>query len=124
MWFLAHLILSRNPLATAAVLVVVCSCSFALATPLAMIASIGAGARRGLLIKGGKYLEALNRADVLLLDKTGTLTLGRPQITDVFPLEGFSVDEVLAIAASAERYSEHPLPKRCVKRRSRATYPW
>lgn len=102
-------ILSRNPLATAAVLVVVCSCSFALATPLAMIASIGAGARRGLLIKGGKYLEALNRADVLLLDKTGTLTLGRPQITDVFPLEGFSADEVLAIAASAERYSEHPL---------------
>jgi len=102
-------ILSRNPLATAAVLVVVCSCSFALATPLAMIASIGAGARRGLLIKGGKYLEALNRADVLLLDKTGTLTLGRPQITDVFPREGFSADEVLAIAASAERYSEHPL---------------
>lgn len=102
-------LLSRNPLATAAVLVVVCSCSFALATPLAMIASIGAGARRGLLIKGGKYLEALNRADVLLLDKTGTLTLGRPQITDVFPLEGFSADEVLALAASAERYSEHPL---------------
>ena len=106
--FLTYL-LSRNPLATAAVLVVVCSCSFALATPLAMIASIGAGARCGLLIKGGKYLEALSRADVLLLDKTGTLTLGRPQIADVFPLEGFSTDEVLAIAASAERYSEHPL---------------
>ncbi len=106
--FLTYLF-SRNPLATAAVLVVVCSCSFALATPLAMIASIGAGARRGLLIKGGKYLEALNRADVLLLDKTGTLTLGRPQITDIFPLEGFSADEVLAFAASAERYSEHPL---------------
>ena len=106
--FLTYL-LSRNPLATAAVLVVVCSCSFALATPLAMIASIGAGARRGLLIKGGKYLEALSRADVLLLDKTGTLTLGRPQITDIFPLEGFSADEVLTFAASAERYSEHPL---------------
>ncbi|WP_338045092.1 cation-translocating P-type ATPase [Oryzomonas rubra] len=102
-------LLSRNPLATAAVLVVVCSCSFALATPLAMIASIGAAARRGLLIKGGKYLEALSRADVLLLDKTGTLTLGSPQITDVLPLEGFTVDEVLAFAASAERYSEHPL---------------
>lgn len=102
-------LLSRNPLATAAVLVVVCSCSFALATPLAMIASIGAGARRGLLIKGGKYLEALNRADVLLLDKTGTLTLGRPQITDVLTLEGSSADEVLSLAASAERYSEHPL---------------
>lgn len=102
-------IFSRNPLATAAVLVVVCSCSFALATPLAMIASIGAGARRGLLIKGGKYLEMLNRADVLLLDKTGTLTFGRPQITDIVPLGGFSTERVLAFAASAERYSEHPL---------------
>ncbi len=102
-------IISRNPLATAAVLVVVCSCSFALATPLAMIASIGAGARRGLLIKGGKYLELLNRADVLLLDKTGTLTLGRPQITDIVPLGDYSVEEILTFAASAERYSEHPL---------------
>ncbi len=102
-------IFSRSPLATAAVLVVVCSCSFALATPLAMIASIGAAARRGLLIKGGKYLETLNRADVLLLDKTGTLTLGQPRIIDISPSSGFSADDVLVLAASAERYSEHPL---------------
>lgn len=100
---------SRNPLATAAVLVVVCSCSIALATPLAMIASIGAGARRGLLIKGGKHLESLARADVLLLDKTGTLTLGKPQITDILPGEGLTANELLTLAASAERYSEHPL---------------
>jgi Cd2+/Zn2+-exporting ATPase/Cu+-exporting ATPase len=106
--FITYLV-GRNPLSTAAVLVVVCSCSFALATPLAMIASIGAGARRGLLIKGGKYLEALKRADVLLLDKTGTLTLGRPQITDIVPLNNLSEDEILVLAASAERYSEHPL---------------
>ncbi len=106
--FLTYLI-SRNALATAAVLVVVCSCSFALATPLAMIASIGAGARRGLLIKGGKYLEALNRVDVLLLDKTGTLTLGRPRITDIICREGSTENELLVMAASAERYSEHPL---------------
>ncbi|WP_318556212.1 cation-translocating P-type ATPase [Geobacter anodireducens] len=102
-------LLSRNPLATAAVLVVVCSCSIALATPLAMIASIGAGARRGLLIKGGKHLESLARADVLLLDKTGTLTLGKPQITDILPREGLTANELLTLAASAERYSEHPL---------------
>jgi Cd2+/Zn2+-exporting ATPase/Cu+-exporting ATPase len=102
-------LISRNPLATAAVLVVACSCSFALATPIAMLASIGAAARRGLLIKGGKYIEALARADVLLVDKTGTLTLGRPQITDVLPLNGIPAEEVLALAASAERYSEHPL---------------
>jgi Cu+-exporting ATPase len=102
-------LLSRNAIATAAVLVVACSCSFALATPIAVIASIGAAARRGLLIKGGKYLEALARADVLLLDKTGTLTLGRPQITDVISLNGMPLEELLALVAGAERYSEHPL---------------
>ncbi len=102
-------LLSRNPLSTAAVLVVACSCSIALATPIAMLASIGAGAKRGLLIKGGKYLEALARADVLLLDKTGTLTLGQPQITDVVPLGAWTDADVLALTASAERYSEHPL---------------
>ena len=99
----------RDPLATAAVLVVACSCSFALATPIAMLASVGAAARRGLLIKGGKYLEILAKADVLLVDKTGTLTLGRPQITDVVALNGLGEDGLLALAASAERYSEHPL---------------
>ena len=102
-------LLSRNPLATAAVLVVACSCSIALATPVAMLASIGASAKRGLLIKGGKYLEVLARADVVLVDKTGTLTLGEPEITDVVPLNGLSRKDILSLAASAERYSEHPL---------------
>lgn len=102
-------LLRRDPLATAAVLVVACSCSFALATPIAMLASIGAGAKRGLLIKGGKYLELLAKADVVLLDKTGTLTLGQPQITDVVALNGKGEDEILVLAAAAEQYSEHPL---------------
>jgi P-type Cu+ transporter len=106
-----------DPLATAAVLVVACSCAFALATPIAMLASIGAGAKRGILIKGGKYLETLARADVLLIDKTGTLTLGLPHVTEIYS-KGISesisifetdVKEVLLLAASAERYSEHPL---------------
>jgi Cu+-exporting ATPase len=74
-----------------------------------MLASIGAAAKRGLLIKGGKYLETLARTDVVLVDKTGTLTLGRPQITDVVPLNGISPLALLTLAASAERYSEHPL---------------
>lgn len=100
---------SRDPLATTAVLVVACSCSFALATPIAMLASIGAAAKRGLLIKGGKYLEILARADVLLVDKTGTLTEGRPRITDVLALNGQTEETLLTLAASAERYSEHPL---------------
>jgi P-type Cu+ transporter len=115
-------IIRRDPLATAAVLVVACSCSFALATPIAMLASIGAGAKGGLLIKGGKYLEALVKADVLLIDKTGTLTLGKPELTDIVPYpqdgtaslrkkEKIHLAEIrlLALAASAERYSEHPL---------------
>jgi Cu+-exporting ATPase len=101
-------LISRNPLSTAAVLLVACSCSFALATPVAMLASVGASAKRGLLIKGGKYLELLARADVLLVDKTGTLTLGQPCVTDVVPLNGLSRTEILTLAASAERYSEHP----------------
>ncbi|EFH86106.1 heavy metal translocating P-type ATPase [Ktedonobacter racemifer] len=102
-------LISRNPLATASVLVVACSCSLALATPVAMLASIGAAAKRGLLIKGGKYLEVLARADVLLLDKTGTVTVGRPQITDIVAIGSLTSSEVLQLAASAERYSEHPL---------------
>ncbi|MBV6391168.1 MAG: Copper-exporting P-type ATPase [Anaerolineales bacterium] len=102
-------LLTRNPLSTAAVLLVACSCSFALATPVAMLASVGASAKRGLLIKGGKYLELLARADVLLVDKTGTLTIGQPQITDVISLNGLSRSDLLGLAASAERYSEHPL---------------
>src|SRR5512143_1957019 len=101
-------LLSRNPLATCAVLVVACSCSFALATPIAMLASIGAAAKHGLLIKGGKYLELLAQADVLLIDKTGTVTLGQPQITGVVTY-GMSQAAVLQLAASAEKYSEHPL---------------
>ncbi len=103
------LLVQGDPLAGAAVLVVACSCGFVLATPIAMLASVGAAAKRGLLIKGSKYLEALAHADVLLLDKTGTLTVGQPRVTEILALNGLSEDEVLALAASAERYSEHPL---------------
>ncbi len=111
--------------ATAAVLVVACSCAFTLATPIAMLASIGAAARGGVMIKGGKYLETLEKVDTILLDKTGTLTLGKPRITDIkVILENSSWQaaakrenpgieelqtEILRLAASAERYSEHPL---------------
>jgi Cd2+/Zn2+-exporting ATPase/Cu+-exporting ATPase len=111
-------LVSRNPLSTAAVLLVACSCSFALATPVAMLASVGASAKRGLLIKGGKYLELLARADVLLVDKTGTLTLGQPEVTDVISLNGLSPTVILGLAASAERYSEHPLAE-AVRARAR-----
>lgn len=106
---LLTLAISRNPLSAAAVLVVACSCSFALATPIAMLASIGAAASHGLLVKGGKYLEALARADVIFLDKTGTVTMGRPAITDIVPVADVTSDEVLLLAVSCEQDSEHPL---------------
>ena len=107
-------LIRRDPMATAAVLVVACSCSFALATPIAMLASIGSGAQRGVMIKGGKYLELLSQADVLLIDKTGTLTLGKPKIVDFRFFDAqlssqFSEGDILRLAGTAERYSEHPL---------------
>jgi Cu+-exporting ATPase len=102
-------LLGKGVLAATAVLVVACSCSFALATPMAMLASIGAGARRGLPIKGGAILERLARADVFPIDKTGDLTLGQPAISDVVAVNGASEAEVLRLAATAERYLEHPL---------------
>jgi len=106
---LLTLVLRRDPLAMAAVFAVACTCAFALATPVAMLAAIGAAARRGLLIKGGRFLEVLARVEVLLIDKTGTVTLGRPHVTDVIPLDRWREEEVLAFAAAAERDSEHPL---------------
>lgn len=102
-------LISRNPLATAAVLLVACSCTIALATPIAMLATIGLNAKHGVLIKGGKYIETLARADVLLIDKTGTLTLGKPIVTDIIALNGMDESTLLSYAASADRYSEHPL---------------
>jgi Cd2+/Zn2+-exporting ATPase/Cu+-exporting ATPase len=102
-------VIGGDLIAAVAVTVVACSCAFALATPVAMLASIGAAAKHGLLIKGGKYVEALAKADVLLVDKTGTLTRGRPELTDVAAWDGWSEDEVLVLAAAAERDSEHPL---------------
>lgn len=102
-------LVSGDAMATVAVLVVACSCAFALATPVAMLASIGTVARRGLLVKGGRYLETLTQADVLLVDKTGTLTLGTPQIVEVVPQPGQTEEEVLRLAAAAEHYADHPL---------------
>ncbi|MFP4153470.1 MAG: heavy metal translocating P-type ATPase [Alkalispirochaeta sp.] len=102
-------LIGRDPLATAAVLVVACSCSFALATPIAMMASIGASARRGLLIKGGVHIEMIPRITTVLLDKTGTVTLGRPAVTAFTAAPGHTEAEVLAVAAAAERDSQHPV---------------
>jgi len=101
--------ISGNALSATAVLVVACSCSIALATPIATLASIGAAAKQGLVVKGGKYLELLANAKVVLIDKTGTVTFGKPRITKVIPVNGVNEEEIITLAASAERFSEHPL---------------
>lgn len=108
-------IIRQDPVATAAVFVVACSCAFALATPVAILASVGSAAKKGLLIKGGKYLELIQKADVILIDKTGTLTYGKPEVTDILTFGDNTVSELTALAASAELYSEHPLAKAVVR---------
>ncbi len=103
-------IVTQNPVNAIAVLLVTCPCAIALATPLAVVAGVGRAASQGILIKGGLYLEALAKVDVLVMDKTGTLTFGKPRVTDV---SGFTFqvepETVLRLAAMAEKYSEHPL---------------
>ena len=101
-----------------AVIVVACPCSVAIATPLAVVASMGNAARKGIIIKGGRYLEALAKVDTLVVDKTGTLTLGDPVVTDIEGFGSTSREEVLALAASIEKYSEHPLAGAILKEAS------
>ena len=98
-----------------AVLVIACPCALGLATPTAIMVGTGKGAEAGILIKGGASLETAHGLDALVLDKTGTLTEGRPAVTDVLPLADLREEEVLRLAASAEQGSEHPLGAAIVK---------
>ncbi|MHC4323612.1 MAG: heavy metal translocating P-type ATPase [Planctomycetota bacterium] len=98
------------------VLLVACPCAFAIATPTAVTAGISNMARRAVLIKGGIFLELANKIDVLLVDKTGTFTLGRPKVVDIVAFDGMSDQEVLRLAAIAEKYSEHPLARSVMTR--------
>jgi Cu+-exporting ATPase len=98
-----------------AVLVVACPCALVLATPAAVLAATARLARRGVLVKGGAALERLARADAFAFDKTGTLTEGRPELGDRVPLAGHTADDLLRLAAAAERPSEHPLARLLVR---------
>ncbi|MBZ5711771.1 heavy metal translocating P-type ATPase [Nannocystis pusilla] len=98
-----------------AVLVIACPCALGLATPAAVAVGTGRGAELGILVKGGAALEAASRVDAVLLDKTGTLTEGKPALTDVVPGAGWSAAELLALVAAVERASEHPVARAIVE---------
>ena len=108
-------LVSGNATAAVATVLVSCSCAIAMATPITVLAAVGRSARRGIVIKGGRYLEALAKVDTLVMDKTGTLTIGRPAVTDVVAFDGAGEDEALRLAASLERRSEHPLAEGIVR---------
>lgn len=91
------------------VLIIACPCALGLATPTAIMVGTGRGAEAGILLKGGESLELAQRLDAIIFDKTGTLTRGEPQVKKVESFAGFSEADVIVFAASAERYSEHPL---------------
>lgn len=99
---------TRNLLSTVSVIVVTGACGVAAGTPLAILASIGKAARRGIIVKGGLSLEQLARIDTVIIDKTGTLTEGRPTVVDVESYDSHSENEILTLAASAEQHSGHP----------------
>ena len=93
------------------ILIIACPCSLGLATPTAIMVGTGKGAELGILIKSGEALEKLNRIDTIVFDKTGTLTEGNPKVIDIISLSDLSEDEIVKIAASMEKNSEHPLGK-------------
>jgi len=98
-----------------AVLIIACPCALGLATPTAIIVGTGKGAEYGILIRNGEALERTHKITTVMLDKTGTLTLGKPRLTDVTAIPPFTEDEALRLAAAAERNSEHPLAQSIVK---------
>lgn len=95
--------------AAVSVLIIACPCALGLATPMSIMVGVGRGAHAGVLIKNAEALERMEKIDTVVVDKTGTLTEGKPKVTAVIPLSGFDEDQVLRLAASVERGSEHPL---------------
>ncbi|HDR7337647.1 TPA: heavy metal translocating P-type ATPase [Bacillus cereus] len=98
-----------------AVLVIACPCALGLATPTSIMAGSGRSAEYGILFKGGEHLEATHRLDTVILDKTGTVTNGKPVLTDVIVADGFNEEEILRLVGAAEKNSEHPLAEAIVE---------
>ncbi len=111
-------LITRDARSTISVIVVAGACGIAAGTPLAILGAIGRAARHGAIIKGGLYLEVLGSVDTVVLDKTGTLTSGMPEIADILTFDGALAQDVVRIAAIAERFSEHPLARAITRRAS------
>ncbi len=101
--------LSYGLTAAVSVLIIACPCALGLATPMSIMVGIGQGAREGILVKNAEAIELMEKINILVVDKTGTLTEGRPKLTRIITADGFNEDEVLLLAASLENNSEHPL---------------
>ncbi len=106
-----------------AVLIIACPCALGLATPTAIMVGTGKAAERGILIRDAEALENAYKVNTVVLDKTGTLTAGKPVVTDVIPTDGLGQEELLALAASAERRSEHPLGEAIVRQAQERALP-
>jgi len=104
-------IITRNLISTISVIVVAGACGVAAGTPLAIVAVMGGLAKKGVIVKGGVYVQEMSKIDTVVIDKTGTLTLGDPEVTDIVELDGCSQKQVLTYAAAAEKLSSHPLAR-------------
>src|SRR5258708_32126892 len=124
-WYLGTGDVSQSFAPAVAVLLIACPCSLGPATPTAIMVGTGVGARRGILIKNGEALERGRKIDVVVLDKTGTLTEGRPAVAGIFVIKaGVGNDDVLRVAASLEQMSEPPLCQACVRGGTGRTVPF
>ena len=108
-YFVAGIGLAFSLLAFVSVVIIACPCALGIATPAALLVGTGKGAESGILIKGGDQLEEAGKISTVIFDKTGTLTRGRPSVTDIVPVGKFSEDQILRLAGSVEKGSEHPL---------------
>ena len=114
-WFLTGQSLAFSLTIFISVLVIACPCALGLATPTAIMVGTGKGAENGILIKGGEALETAHRITTIVFDKTGTITEGKPEVTDIITIEGIKRERLLSLAASGEKGSEHPLGEAIVR---------
>ncbi|HXH43156.1 MAG TPA: heavy metal translocating P-type ATPase [Bradyrhizobium sp.] len=114
-WFGPEPRLAFGLVAAVSVLIIACPCALGLATPMSIMVGVGRGAQGGVLIKNAEALERMEKIDTLVVDKTGTLTEGKPKVVSIVPAAGFAADDILRMAASVERASEHPLANAVVR---------